>query len=184
MSQRIQIKITNKIATCLTETPVVCGNADYEVEFLFDEEWDKHNLKTGLFVVNGKSIPQIFEGTICKIPVVQETLTLWVGVFAGTIDDGTLSTTTPALVRCKPCVTDGDNVPATPEDAVYNQIVKLCENAVETAESVEKRANEGEFDGKAGYTPQKYVDYWTEADKAELVSETIKALPDASEVSY
>ena len=42
----------------------------------------------------------------------------------------------------------------------------------------------GEFDGKAGYTPQKNVDYWTEADKAEMVSAVIAALPDASEVSY
>lgn len=145
MSQRIQIRIVDKIATCLTELPVVCGNSDYEVEFLFDKEWEKHNIKTGVFVVNGESIKQIFEGNICKVPVIQNTLVAWVGVFAGTIDDGTLSTSTPAIVRCKPCVTDGENVPAPPKDDVYNQIVKLCEGAVETAESVERRAENGEF---------------------------------------
>lgn len=127
MSQRITIQIDKKLATCLTELPIVCGNCDYEVEFLFDEEWDKHNVKTAMFVINGKSIPRVFEGNVCKIPVIQDALILWVGVFAGTIDDGTLSTTTPALVRCKPCVTDGDNVPVEPEEDIYNQIIGLLD---------------------------------------------------------
>lgn len=39
----------------------------------------------------------------------------------------------------------------------------------------------GEFNGK---TPVKGTDYWTAADKAEMVSAVIAALPDASEVSY
>lgn len=38
--------------------------------------------------------------------------------------------------------------------------------------------------GPAGATPQKGVDYWTEADRAQMVADTIAALPDASEVSY
>jgi hypothetical protein len=32
-------------------------------------------------------------------------------------------------------------------------------------------------DGKDGYTPQKYVDYFTEADKQELVASVLSALP-------
>lgn len=172
MSQRITIQIYKKIATCLTELPIVCGNSDYEVEFLFDEEWDNHNIKTAVFVVNGKSAQRVFDGNVCNIPVVQEALTLWVGVFAGTIDDGTLSTTTPALVRCKPCVTDGDNIPAPPPDDVYNQIAERYESAVETsnealeiANGVRKDADEGKFNG---YTPQREVDYWTENDKQDI----------------
>jgi hypothetical protein len=31
--------------------------------------------------------------------------------------------------------------------------------------------------GKDGYTPQKGVDYWTDADKAEIVAAVIAALP-------
>lgn len=42
----------------------------------------------------------------------------------------------------------------------------------------------GEFDGAPGYTPVKGTDYYTAADKAELVNAVIAALPDASEVSY
>lgn len=38
--------------------------------------------------------------------------------------------------------------------------------------------------GDAGYTPQKGTDYWTDADKAEMVNDVIAALPDASEGGY
>lgn len=38
--------------------------------------------------------------------------------------------------------------------------------------------------GDDGYTPVKGTDYWTDADKAEMVEDVIAALPDASEVSY
>lgn len=31
--------------------------------------------------------------------------------------------------------------------------------------------------GEAGYTPVKGIDYWTEADKAEMVADVISALP-------
>ena len=138
MSQRITIEIKDKIATCLSELPVVCGNSDYVVDFVFDEEWDIHDVKTAIFVVNGKSIPQVFAGTACPVPVIQNTLIAWVGVFAGTIDDGTLSTTTPALVKCIPCITDGENVPPPPADDVYNQIIGLIEAGMLRGEQGDK----------------------------------------------
>lgn len=138
MSQRITIEIKDKIATCLTELPVVCGNSDYVVDFVFDEEWNAHEVKTAIFVVNGKAIPQVFAGNVCPIPVIQNTLIAWVGVFAGTVDDGTLSTSTPALVKCVPCITDGDNVPAPPPDDVYNQIIGLINSGMLRGEQGEK----------------------------------------------
>lgn len=127
MSQRITIEIKDKIATCLTTLPVVCGNSDYVIDFLFDEEWNKHNIKTATFVVNGAIEYRVFNGTVCEMPVFQDTLVALVGVFAGTIDDGTLSTSTPAIVRCRKCVTDGDSVPTPPKDDVYNQIIELLD---------------------------------------------------------
>ena len=39
-----------------------------------------------------------------------------------------------------------------------------------------KKGDKG-TDGKDGYTPQKGVDYYTDADKAEIVSSVIAALP-------
>ena len=53
------------------------------------------------------------------------------------------------------------------------------QTAVNTALAQAKES--GEFDG---YTPVRYVDYWTEADKQQMISDTIAALPDASEVNY
>ena len=79
------------------------------------------------------------------------TLILWVGVFAGTIDDGTLSTSTPALIKCVPCATDGEQIPLPPPDDVYNLIVELCDEAVSTANDVKERADNGELDGKSAY---------------------------------
>lgn len=38
--------------------------------------------------------------------------------------------------------------------------------------------------GENGYTPVRGVDYWTEEDKAVIVSAVIDSLPDASEVEY
>lgn len=38
--------------------------------------------------------------------------------------------------------------------------------------------------GVAGYTPVKGTDYYTEADKTEIVSLVLAALPDSEEVSY
>jgi hypothetical protein len=131
MSQRITIEIKDKIATCLTELPVVCGNADYVVDFVFDEEWNKHYVKTAVFVVNGKAVDQVFEGNTCPVPAIQNTLITQVGVFAGTVNDGTLSTSTPALVKCIPCITDGNNVPLPPPDDVYNQIIDLINKYID-----------------------------------------------------
>lgn len=38
--------------------------------------------------------------------------------------------------------------------------------------------------GPAGHTPVKGTDYWTAADKTEMVADVIAALPDGTEVSY
>ena len=38
--------------------------------------------------------------------------------------------------------------------------------------------------GAAGHTPVKGTDYWTEADKQEIVNDVIAALPDGTEVAY
>lgn len=193
MSQKMKIviEIVDKVATCLTKKPMVCGNSNYVVDFVFDEEWDKHDVKTAVFKVNGECIKKVFSGTECNIPVMQNALVATIGVFAGTIDDGTLSTSTPALVKCKPCATDGDSTPPSPQDDVYNQIVELCNEAVSTAKSVEDRANNGEFDGEKGndgYTPQKGVDYFTESEQEEFLAEckryTDEAIGQALEDNY
>ena len=38
--------------------------------------------------------------------------------------------------------------------------------------------------GASGHTPVKGADYWTAADKQEIVNDVLAALPDGTEVSY
>lgn len=173
MSQRITIQILDKIATCLTELPVVCGNSDYECEFKFDKEWEAHSIKTARFKVNGAYTDVVFEGNVCNMPIISDAKIVWIGVFAGE-----LSTSTPAIVHCKPSILDGEDTPAPPREDVYSQIIGLCEEAVNAAKSVEERANNGEFKGapgEKGDKPVKGVDYFTPEDKAELVEEITDA---------
>ena len=165
MSQRITIEIKNKIATCLTELPIVCGNSDYLIDFVFDEEWAAHDVKTAVFVANGKSMEQVFNGTVCPVPVFSNTLIAWVGVFAGAINDGTLSTSTPALVKCIPCVTDGDKVPMAPPDDVYNQILAL----------INKYLEQGGGGGEGGLTEQQVRDIISQVAVTQESDPTVPA---------
>ena len=172
MSQRITIEIKNKIATCLTELPIVCGNSDYLIDFVFDEEWAEHDVKTAVFVANGKSTEQVFNGTVCPVPVFSNTLIAWVGVFVGTINDGTLSTSTPALVKCIPCITDGDKVPMAPPDDVYNQIIALINKYIEQGGGGEGGLTEqqvGEIVDKKTAELQPKIDDSLDTDSQEVV---------------
>jgi hypothetical protein len=134
----LTIQIKNKIASWVSGEPIVCGNGDYEVEFLFDAEWDAHDIKTAIFNVNGDVIPKAFTGTICKVPIIWNTLMVSVGVFAGEIDDGTLSTSTPALVECLRCATDGGNLVDPPKNDVYMDIVQMVEDLNTEIEELKK----------------------------------------------
>ena len=156
-----RITIKNKVA--IDENPelkIVCNNSTYRVEFHFDAEWDKHDVKTARFVYNGMVVDVPFAGTSCKIPPLSNARMCEIGVYAGDIQ-----TSTPALVSCSKSILDEAGLPPPPADDVYNQIVELCGEAVETANDIEKRANSGEFDGD---TPKRGVDYWTPEDKNEV----------------
>lgn len=45
--------------------------------------------------------------------------------------------------------------------------------------ALEQAKESGDFDGKDGYTPQKGVDYWTAADKQEIIDEVASSAPSA-----
>lgn len=61
-------------------------------------------------------------------------------------------------------------------DTRIEEIVALCNDAVSTAKDVEKRADEGEFNGES------YV--LTEEDKSEIVADVLKELPNLDEVKF
>ena len=92
----------------------------------------------------------------------------------------------------------GDQLSALNEaNAAQDKLIanKLDASALPTAvnDALEQAKASGEFDGADGangsngadgYTPVRGTDYWTEADKQEIVSDVLAALPNASGVSF
>lgn len=142
MGQILNIQIANKIAKYISGAPIVCGNAGYKIKFDFDAEWDNHDIKTLKINIGDKSLPPVpFSGTECELPIIENTLIIEVGVFAGLVDDGTLSTTTPALVECLASIRDrGKTEIEPPSDDVYNRMVDMVEKALTDAETAKDHA--------------------------------------------
>lgn len=152
---------------------IVCGNTDYVIAFTFSEEWAAHEVKTARFVTGPTFAEVVFTGNECPAPKLSNVSGVEIGVYAGDLE-----TTTRAYVDCEKSILCGAGVHAEPPADVYNQLAEMCDEAVQTANAVEERANNGEFKGdkgdkgdkgEDGHTPEKGVDYFTEEDKAEIV---------------
>ena len=149
--KNLLIEVRDKIATYKGEEEIVCGNSDYTITFSLDEEWADKDLKTARFVwkENGavKYKEEVFSGDTVNVPVFYNISFVYVGLYAGD-----LVTTTPARIGCKKSISCETGTNAPPPDDTYNQIVELCAAAAATAQSVEERANNGEFKGEKGDT--------------------------------
>lgn len=68
----IDIIIRNKTASAVNPPCIVCGNSDYNVKFDFDDEWQAHTNKIGVFAYNRcgewQSEKVLFEGDTCPVP--------------------------------------------------------------------------------------------------------------------
>ena len=116
---QLLIRVQNKIAKPLNDF-IVCNNSDYTVKFVFDKEWEDKPIKTARFIWNNQYQDVVFEGDICKMPIIENATTLGIGVFAGS-----LKTTTPAIITCAKSVLCGLGRPSDPPEDVYNQILRL-----------------------------------------------------------
>ncbi len=177
----IKVAVNNKVALpSNSDEFIVCGNSDYEIEFEFDAEWDGLSVKTARFIYNGKYEDIVFEGNRVAVPVVSDTVAVFVGVFSGD-----LRTTTPALIPCKKSILCEDGVPTDPTPDVYTQLLEILnsfddgldgksayeiamEHGFEGSEEEWLESLHGEdgkdgadgTNGKDGYTPVKGVDYF------------------------
>lgn len=101
----IDIIIRNKTASAVNPPCIVCGNSDYNVKFNFDDEWQAHNNKIGVFAYNRcgewRSENVLFEGDTCPVPALHGVRSVWIGVTAGDV-----RTSTPADVPCRMGATD------------------------------------------------------------------------------
>ena len=150
MSKTIRIIVDDGVATVAGHNnPIVCGNEDYEVEFVFDKAWDDHPVKTARFVYNGKTIDVVFEGTTVAVPKLRNTSKVSIGVYSGET-----KTTTAAVIRCIPSVLCPGGVPDEPTPDVYGQLVDLINTRVNRDGKDGQDGKDGE-DGQDGgyYTP-------------------------------
>lgn len=130
----IDIIIRNKTASAVNPPCIVCGNSDYNVKFDFDDEWQAHNNKIGVFAYNRcgewRSENVLFEGDTCPVPALHGVRSVWIGVTAGDV-----RTSTPADVPCRMGATDFSDTEEPPSADVWGQILaKLDELQTEIDE--------------------------------------------------
>lgn len=118
----IDIIIRNKTASAVNPPCIVCGNSDYNVKFDFDDEWQAHNNKIGVFAYNRcgewQSEKVLFEGDTCPVPALHGVRSVWIGVTAGDV-----RTSTPADVPCRMGATDFSDAPEKPSEDIWGQIL-------------------------------------------------------------
>ena len=175
---------------------IMAGNIYIDgVTFSFCPLWDGFT-KTAVFYKAEKKEEAVNillnENNTCLLPpeVTDTHGLIYIGVFG--IKGECRRTTEPICFYLEEgIVTEGN--PSEPTPDIYAQIANLCNEAVNTANSVREDADNGAFNGKDGVdgkdgtdgkTPVKGEDYFTEEEKAEIVTEVLNALPNLDEVKY
>lgn len=178
--------------TCSEDESIVSGSVNvYTTEFTFDDSWDEY-IKIAVFKRGGEKRSQVLEDGKCTIPweVLESDLIgdLRVGV-RGVTESKNRPTlwATPKVVY--PGATHSDKS-KEPTPNIQQQLIRMLKVDVEEIEGghrVTFNDTEGEktfdvMDGEDGDTPQKGVDYYTEADKAEMVEAVLDELPDEGDL--
>lgn len=134
MGYLISISVRDKIARRINDQVYVCGNNDFVIDFDFDAQWNQHEYKTARFISDdGTYVDQVFSGSQCPVPVLSDTHSFKVGVFAGN-----LHTTTSAYVPAKKSILCASGAPSKPPDDVYAQIMDVLNGVIARIEALEK----------------------------------------------
>lgn len=174
MEHIIPVSVHRKIARNEGKLEYVCGNSDYVIHFDFDAEWEAHEPKTARFVMaDGTYQEQVFTRNECPIPIIENTYSFNVGVYAGN-----LCTTTPAYIPAKKSILCGGGVHAEPEPDVYNQIIARIEEESKTAVDAADLSVE-----KADVATQMAKSAEADAQEAEDSAESALAYASAAENS-
>lgn len=141
----IDIIIRNKTASAVNPPCIVCGNSDYNVKFDFDDEWQAHNSKIGVFAYNRcgewRSENVLFEGDTCPVPALHGVRSVWIGVTAGDV-----RTSTPADVPCRMGATDFSDTTEKPSEDIWTQIL----DKLDTVGTVQRINTVISYDGDRG----------------------------------
>ena len=147
MGKILNIQVTDKVATYLTRGgDIVCGNADYKVQFSFDTDWAALPKKTARFSWNGRHEDvEIDASNQAAVPFLVRTTGLKVGVYSGDV-----STTTAAFIKCRHSARCDETTPTTENDRHYERLAK------DHADRSELAADRAETALSGFVTPQMY----------------------------
>ena len=202
MQHVIEVQVRNKRAYAEGNPVYICGNADYIVHFDFDEEWNAHASKTARFIVDdGSYYDVVFTGETCALPVLSDTWGISVGVYAGNLRTTTAARIDakksilcnggmPAapmddvyaqiMAKLDEVAVGGGVTPEQVQEAVDAALQAAKDSGEFDGEPGEKgdkgdKGDPGEpgKDGDPGKTPVRGVDYWTDADKEQIVDEVL-----------
>ena len=144
----VTITIRERIASAPEGIELVCNNPSDVIQFDFDVEWDAHVLKTARFSWQRKYVDVPFSGTEVNVPDIDKTNYVEVGVYADKL------TSTPVRIPFKYSIKSTGGTAEAPSANAYDQIIELI--------------NDNAVKGPAGDTPERGVDYWTDADVAAI----------------
>jgi hypothetical protein len=152
MHTSIHVKCTNQVLSYI-ETPFIASgdvNED-KIEFEFCPLWDGFT-KTAVFYRNEAEVYHVLleKDDTCLIPheVLANPGVMYFGVF-GNRDDRTKTSEIIQYTIKRGAITEATKV-SDPTPTIYEQLLKLTEDAVEIASSVREDADAGKFNGKQG----------------------------------
>lgn len=176
----------------IKQNRIVADSIDYLTARFFFQTSDWRGFDIWAHFEQGKNnyLIRLTDGKITSDKHLNLSSGEWLVYLHGTSAEGVrITTNTRRIIVEKTGVVDGEPLPEIPL-SVAEQISEMAQSALDIAESVRADADEGKFQGtpgapgKDGYTPEKGVDYYTEAEKEEFVQAVIEALPNGDEVSY
>ena len=181
----------------------------HKIQFDFSSEYTDDLVKVALFSIDNHTYKKIISNNECDIP--PEVLTKRgysiLGVYAYKTEQDTL------VLRYSPSPTrisvyDGsykaeaeNSEPITPSEIEqyqqilqnslqqfqnqYNVLVEETEGDIQAIENeLQRKVDEGYFDGEDGYTPQKGIDYFTQEDIEEIENDVKSDLQETVLVNY
>ena len=137
----LHVIVRDKVATYSErDGKVVCGNANYQIVFDFDSEWDVYTEKTARFIWGGRHYDVPFTGNTCPMPRVYGATYCLVGVYV----DG-LETTTPAKIGCLLSVLCAETPPHNEGDKIHaDEAKKSADTATNAAQEAKESADRAE----------------------------------------
>ncbi len=159
----LKFNVQNQTVTRTDNFSVVADSINYlTAEFSLSDEWTSP--VTAVFGNNGVFYHVLTEDNKCIVPwEVIKAPFFTVSVFCGDLITANAVTVNVA----KSGYAEGKET-REPTPDVYTRLIQTSEETKQIAQSVREDADNGAFDGKDGYTPQRESDYWTDEDKAEI----------------